>query len=388
MLKNRTKKTANLLQMSSLYSQHTESSLNKIRAKQAQQHQHNSALQIASGVDAPGKMNKSPSMNSLPPNENQSDAEIAAGEPYRNGFARQSISAKSSPTKQNLTAHLTAQNSNSNAANLNLKKAASMMSLAAANPTQSATVPSISTASSTNAVPASSRASAHRSSSNNLAGSTSTLPPKTVRQVKQKSIDSRGSNGTITVRPQEPSRARKLSNSTQNLADNNHHQQQHQNGQHHGSPTKEASRTAGNSVTAKTQKYKRRSVTEECSKQSEAETGSVPTSSTCTHIKLKDVGSHNGAEHENKSPHASAKSGKMNAVDAQAAYLSDYEKVITEFKTNIYSLELAYSQTKIEELSEMEQKQKGQLIEKFNSAVHTFINQLEMIKVKQTLAII
>jgi WD40 repeat protein len=245
MLKIKKTKATNYLQATSLHFQHTESSLNKIKAKQ----------QMSAEII---KLNKSPSMNSVASivesvNECEDKCLVTSNDENNgsdfviNSQLRFNNSNKSSPSKVctqtsvPITEAINNDNENvNNNNNNNLKKASSMISLNCA----TTHVP-ITSSSSFNSRPicqinGSNKcnnginrvvSNGHNNNNNGVVlqvnqviTNNNTLPPKTVRQVKQKSTDrhvlssTNGTNGLNTNGTNlEKNRARKLSSSTQNL---------------------------------------------------------------------------------------------------------------------------------------------------------------------------
>lgn len=295
-----------------LHSQHTESSLNKIKLKQ------NSTQQTTE------KLNKSPSMVSLASGELSSNNSDETSQHHADTFVAKSLlnksnSAKNSPTKQPPAVPIQAQHLASLNAQ-NLKKAASMMSLNQ-NPQCS-----LSSSSSFNSRQQVATSNGHRTSTNTTSGSQNSLPPKTVRQVKHKAQEKQNiiivTQTNKTTSTTDSTRVRKLSNSIQNLQENN-------------SPTKNTGESINRHGTIKTTR-KKRSNTEEIIAPGDANRDELkPPPAPITH--------------ETKSPLKKLSNGYVTNVNNAknngfTTFNEHYQKVLSTFKTNIYALESIYSQ--------------------------------------------
>ena len=209
-----------------LYNHHTESSLNKTKTKSTSNEASSSSSSKSnhlSVVSASG-MKRSPSVNSLNESSNKPKTEPKT---KTTPVKQQNLTKNHSlnvPGKNNANGN----NSTDSDESSNLKKAVSMLSLYSKNQTSTNQRQSSSSGS-----PKHTNSTPNSSSSSITAGST-LLPPKTVRQIKQRSaerqltssiitISSKASTPTTQTNPietftEQSKHLRKLSNSVQNLA--------------------------------------------------------------------------------------------------------------------------------------------------------------------------
>jgi hypothetical protein len=211
-----------------LYNHHTESSLNKTKTKSTSNEASSSSKSNHLSVVGASGMKRSPSVNSLNESSNKTKTEPKA---KTTPAKQQNLANKHSlnvPGKTNANGN----NSTDSDESSNLKKAVSMLSLYSKNQTSTNQRHG-----STSGSPKHTNSTPNSSSSSITAGST-LLPPKTVRQIKQRSAERQLTSSIITISSNRPSLAstpttqtnpietfteqskhlRKLSNSVQNLA--------------------------------------------------------------------------------------------------------------------------------------------------------------------------